>query len=56
MGSARPSVTKKQREQKRREKQAVKAEKRQQRKEQGPDPDIFEEQTRIDVIDVEQDS
>lgn len=47
MGSARPSVTKKQREQKRREKQLVKAEKRAQRKEQGPDQDIFEEQQRV---------
>jgi hypothetical protein len=32
MGSARPSVTKKQREQKKRERQAIKAEKRAQRK------------------------
>ncbi|MGZ5493072.1 MAG: hypothetical protein ACXW3E_06110 [Thermoanaerobaculia bacterium] len=32
MGNARPSVTKKQREQKKRERQAVKAEKRAQRK------------------------
>ena len=47
MGRARPSVTKKQREQKRREKQLVTAEKRAQRKEAGPDTDIFEEQQRV---------
>ena len=56
MGNARPSVTKKQREQKKRERQAVKAEKRAQRKidAQNPnatpasDEDMFEYQERFE--------
>lgn len=47
LSNARPSVTKKQREQKKRERQAIKAEKRAQRKidaqrERAPEPESFE--------------
>ena len=40
MGNARPSVTKKQREQKKRERQAVKAERRAQRKIDAQNPNL----------------
>ena len=53
MGNARPSVTKKQREQKKRERQAVKAERRAQRKIDAQNPNL-NSNSDDDMIEVQE--
>lgn len=55
MGNARPSVTKKQREQKKRERQAVKAERRAQRKIDAQNPNANQNTDDFDSDIVQQD-
>ena len=55
MGNARPSVTKKQREQKKRERQAVKAERRAQRKIDAQNPNANQHTDDFDLEIAEQD-